>query len=240
MAEDKLKRFQLAGFITAIIIFSGYCYSISSDDNESSEDKTNNVIKNTKENNTQDTIIQDFQKKYLLKKFINKYAIGYYYLWWKTEKDLDFTKSKTKELILQINQEILGIESYIINDITRNLEVIINEEKFEIPNNESDYNLTFKTIDNKIILLTIDKNLGLSFHFRKEDGETYRDEFLNDLYNYIKAMKKIITSNNKELDKNTSECLDFTKLIIKESLNKEEVDKVGIILVSKDIKRKKD
>jgi hypothetical protein len=232
---QKLKKIQFFGFLTSLLIFTSYCYSIIT---EEPENTVKNVI-NKQDDKLSKTILE-FQQKYLLKEILNKYAVGYYYLWWRTNEDSRFIKSKNAECLIKTNNEILGVESYVIASIMRTLEVIKNNEsKFELPVEENKYDLTFETSAHKIILLTIDKNEGLSFHFRKEDGEENRDNFTRDFYEYVKAIKTMVKNNNKNLDQNPSNCLEVAKVLITGADNnpEEDVDKISLVLQSKSVKR---
>lgn len=234
MNENKLKQFQIVGFLFFLVAFSLYCYSFISEDSETTLDKVQ--VKNTLESQDQkySKIIQKFQRKYLLISFIDKRSIGYYYLWWKTDKEKTFVKSKTSEYLLKNSKEILGIESYVIDNIMK----VLGKSNFKTELLEESYNLTFKTSNNKIILLTIDRNFGLSFHFRKEDGESHRNKFLEDFFEYIKAVKFLLKKNNVKLDKiPNNNCLEVIKNTLREIENQDEVDKVAITLVSKTLKK---
>lgn len=233
MKVINLKWFQLLGFLTALSILVYFSYSLNSEE----YDTKTELFESNKDLTKENKIVQDFKKKYLFRKYINPYTIGYYYLWWQTDKEKSFSNSKSEKYLFKINKEIFGIESYVTLNLMRALEVVKEDEKdFKFLEEQNPYYLTFETFGKKVILLTIDKDFGLSFHFRKEDGENARNSFLVDFYEYIIAIKTMVNATNQPLDKKPSRSLEQLKAIIKTNDNPEALDKLGIIVSSKDAK----
>lgn len=129
---------------------------------------------------TPQPIIEPFQLADLRYDRNGKVA-GKYAMWWSTEEDPFFHKSKTYEYLSKLNEFMKGYESYMVGYLLRQTRILQEQQLSRIELPDQHVNYVIDGPEEKKIILDLSKENGIRFLFPIDKvSSAYRDRFIKE------------------------------------------------------------
>ena len=160
---------------------------------------------------------------------------GEYAMWWNSEDDLVFHKSKTYEHLNKMYQIFKGYETYLTGYVLRQTRIKqeVQLERMHLPKNHVSYILAAP--EGKYVVLDLSQEKGIRFLFPVENTtKEYRERFLRGaMVDFAATMLPLRQQNaptDEVTDPNSYDWFNFMARMVKEKENKgETIDRIGIM-----------
>lgn len=174
-------------------------------------------------------IIEPFQLADLRYDSTAKVA-GKFAMWWSTDEDPLFHKSKTYEYLSKLNEVIKGYETYMTGYILRQARIVdkVELQRMRLPQDHATY--VIDGPEEKRVLIDISQEKGIRFLFNMTDTPlTYRERFIRgavvDLIANIVPLRQNDYPVDEVLDPNSYDWFNFMSKVVRQK--EEEGELVG-------------
>jgi hypothetical protein len=125
---------------------------------------------------------------------------GQYAMWWRTEKDPLFSKSRSMEILNDIYITLHSINSYVFGIIARALGLVRdNAQRLGLPDREA--SIPIKGPEYQHMFISASREKGIRFHFSTTAiSSEYRDVFLALFLAFAKSARNEIEQREFPMD----------------------------------------
>lgn len=126
---------------------------------------------------------------------------GLYALWWKSEKDVTFCKSRTKDLVMNMFEAFQDYETWFFGYLIQELNLSAKNQGFvrvELPAEER--RIPLHGPEDTDLILAVSKEKGIRFLFPVEASIKYRERLLKLILEYVQGLRMMLEARNSEKD----------------------------------------
>lgn len=146
---------------------------------------------------------------------------GSYAMWWSTEDDPLFHKSKTFECLSNFNKMVKGYESYMAGYVLMQTRILEGKDlqRMRLPERNVTYVLNAPEEKNVLLDLSKEKGIRFLFNFSKTTAE-YRDRFIKgavlDIIANICLLKQKGLPTDEDIEPNSYDWFSFMSRVVKQ------------------------
>ena len=151
----------------------------------------------------------------------NAKAIGQYAMWWSTDDDPQFHKSRTFEYLSKLTELLNGYETYMTGYVLRQTRILQDPklQRMQLPERHATY--IIDALEEKKVVLDISQEKGIRFLFSIDNTTTaYRERFLKgvlvDFAANIIPLRQHDLPRDEKTDPNSYDWFNFMCRVVRE------------------------